>query len=148
MTTLRQALKLLDPQNDDHWTAAGLPKMEAVEAMTGQAHTREEVEQVAPDLRRSNAEPKAADPDTVAAAGDGAPEDTNAMPADGGAQPPIDNDHVAEGATQFSDEEVAANLGHEVGEGVKAGGLEGRVAQLEADLAFLRGLFGWPTRNS
>jgi hypothetical protein len=141
VTTLKQALKTLDPSNDEHWTTGGLPRMEVLEALVGKELTRADVEEVAPDLKRSTApELKVADP------------------------PPADNDHVAEGADQFpvgtgGGGPGAASLGEvqggggggagrDIGDGKKVGGIEGRVAELEADLAYLRKQFGWPTRSA
>jgi hypothetical protein len=132
MTTLKQALKLLDPQNDEHWTAGGLPRVEALEQLTGTQLSRADVEAAAPDLKRSNAE---------------------AAPAPAQPQPPADNDHVAEGTTKFPDGvmrsgDAAVLAGHEIEPGKKVGGVEARLAEVEADLAYLRKQFGWPTRSA
>jgi hypothetical protein len=156
VTTLKQALKTLDPANDEHWTSGGLPRMETLEALVGKELTRADVEEAAPDLKRSNApEPKAAaDTDN-----DPAPQPPNA--------PPVDNDHAAEGAVQLrvgtggggsgglsgdflggGGGPADAGVGRDIGAGVKVGSIEGRVAALEADLAYLRKQFGWPTRSA
>lgn len=51
-----EALAKLDPRNEDHWTALGLPAISAVEQFAGPAGvTRAMVNAVDPDLRRSNA---------------------------------------------------------------------------------------------
>lgn len=51
-----EALAKLNPNNDDDWTAMGLPAIAAVEKYVGRAGvTRAMVEAVAPDLRRSTA---------------------------------------------------------------------------------------------
>src|SRR5699024_6226507 len=41
-------------ENDNHWTADGLPKIEALKFTVGQSVTREDVNSVAPGLTRSN----------------------------------------------------------------------------------------------
>lgn len=53
-------------------------------------------------------------------------------PADAGSQPPADNDHVEKGAEQFWSGPTP----------------EERIAALEADVAFLRNQFGWPTKDA
>ena len=50
--SLRDAILSLDPANDDHWTASGQPKMEAVEATFGINVTRKDVDAVAWDINR------------------------------------------------------------------------------------------------
>lgn len=52
--TLVKALESLDTLNDNHWTAEGLPKLEALRFAYGSAVTRDEVEAVAPGYTRSN----------------------------------------------------------------------------------------------
>jgi len=49
---IRNAVGLLDAKNDDHWTAAGLPKVEAVEAILGSDLKRADIEAAAPDAKR------------------------------------------------------------------------------------------------
>ncbi|MFK4794660.1 hypothetical protein [Sphingobium sp. ZW T5_29] len=46
------ALALLDGTNDDHWTAAGLPKVESVAELIGKTVTRKAIEEAAPDAKR------------------------------------------------------------------------------------------------
>lgn len=46
------AIALLDGKNDDHWTAAGLPAVEAVAELTGKAVSRKAIEEAAPDAKR------------------------------------------------------------------------------------------------
>lgn len=55
-TKIQEALKQLDPANDDHWTADGLPRMDAVEKLVGSSDiTREDVTNAAPDFTRDTA---------------------------------------------------------------------------------------------
>lgn len=50
---LRRAVMSLDPEDDGHWTFAGLPSMKAVEALYGSAAiTRADVEEAAPGYTR------------------------------------------------------------------------------------------------
>ena len=55
--TLRTALvEGLDPENDDHWTDAGIPKMAAVEIIYGSSDIlRDHVDQVLPGFTRDAA---------------------------------------------------------------------------------------------
>lgn len=53
--TLEEAIEKLDPDNDEHWTQQGLPKLEPLVEMLGKPVTRKEVEQVAPDANRDEA---------------------------------------------------------------------------------------------
>lgn len=49
---INAAIALLDGANDDHWTAAGLPAVDAVAEIAGKPVTRAAIEAVAPDLKR------------------------------------------------------------------------------------------------
>ncbi|UUV44783.1 hypothetical protein RCRUDOLPH_16 [Rhodobacter phage RcRudolph] len=51
--TVADALQALDPANDEHWTARGVPSIEAMVKLLGRPVTRAEVEEVAPDYTRS-----------------------------------------------------------------------------------------------
>lgn len=115
--TLRDALLMLDPANDDHWTAGGLPRMEVLEDFTGGNLTRDEVTALAPDLTRASAAAALADLDS----------DPEAIPV---------SEHDLDPAPGTVDP------------GVLYGScpLDERLAELEADMAFLRKQFGWPTR--
>ncbi len=58
MTTdaIRNALALLDPSNDEHWTKGGHPAMAAVQALAGdETITRAMIATVAPELTRESA---------------------------------------------------------------------------------------------
>jgi len=46
------ALHMLDNLNDDHWTTHGEPRLDAVEALSGEKVTRALVEELAPGLKR------------------------------------------------------------------------------------------------
>ncbi|WP_066795077.1 hypothetical protein [Sphingomonas soli] len=49
------AIDLLDPANDDHWTGAGLPAVDAVKAILGRDVTRAEINEAAPEFMRPTA---------------------------------------------------------------------------------------------
>ena len=53
MKELEEALLCLDPENDDHWTDAGLPRMSAL-AELGLELDRADVTKVAPRFTRTN----------------------------------------------------------------------------------------------
>lgn len=46
------AIGKLDKKNEDHWTAAGLPAVEAVAELTGKSVTRKAIAEAAPDALR------------------------------------------------------------------------------------------------
>jgi hypothetical protein len=46
------AIELLEPENNDHWTSAGLPAVEAVQSIAGKTVTRAQIEAAAPDAKR------------------------------------------------------------------------------------------------
>lgn len=62
-----EAVHALDPQNDEHWTADGQPRLDAVENMLGGDVSRKQVTNAAPDFTRSVAQ------DLVDAPKDGEP---------------------------------------------------------------------------
>lgn len=50
-----EALKKLDPVNDNHWTADGLPRLDTVKMLAGdQTLTRDSVTSIVPEFSRSN----------------------------------------------------------------------------------------------
>lgn len=49
-----EGLRKLNVENDNHWTADGLPKIEALKFTVGPSITREDVNSVAPGFTRSN----------------------------------------------------------------------------------------------
>lgn len=49
---IRENLALLDPDDDDHWTKAGLPDVEVVSDLVGAKVTRAQIGEAAPDFRR------------------------------------------------------------------------------------------------
>lgn len=53
--SLADALGALDPTNDDHWTAAGLPAMKVLEEWTGGNLTRDDVNAASSGYNRDNA---------------------------------------------------------------------------------------------
>lgn len=60
--TLAEALELLDPAEDSHWTADGLPAIAVLKELTGSHVTREEVTNLRPGFTR------AGEPDAVSEA--------------------------------------------------------------------------------
>ncbi len=56
MSKILEALSKLDTNNDNHWTADGLPRIETVRMLAGdQGITREQITAEAPDFSRSSA---------------------------------------------------------------------------------------------
>ena len=54
--TLNEALEALNPKHDDHWTADGMPRMDALHALLGHEDvTRADVTNAAPDFTREKA---------------------------------------------------------------------------------------------
>jgi hypothetical protein len=51
---LIQALGLLDPSNDNHWTGDGSPRLDVIKGFAGRAVTREEISGVSKDFSRKN----------------------------------------------------------------------------------------------
>ena len=51
---LREALSQLDTLNDDHWTAEGAPKIDAVKEIVGGPVTRQDIINAAPHFTREN----------------------------------------------------------------------------------------------
>jgi predicted RNase H-like nuclease (RuvC/YqgF family) len=49
---LKQAIRELDPKNDDHWTTNGAPLVALVSELVGREITRQEIIDVAPGLTR------------------------------------------------------------------------------------------------
>lgn len=52
--TLIEALKALDPQNDEHWTKEGSPLLNVLEQLAGKNYSRAEISAAAPDFSRTN----------------------------------------------------------------------------------------------
>jgi len=51
---LNEALAKLDPANDEHWTAEGLPRTDALAKLLGRTISRKEISEAAPELSRSS----------------------------------------------------------------------------------------------
>lgn len=49
---IKAAVEGLDPKNNEHWTAAGLPEVKAVKVALGADVTRAQIEAAAPDAKR------------------------------------------------------------------------------------------------
>lgn len=57
--SLADAIKSLDAKNDDNWTEAGLPAVDAVKAVYGADVTRKQIEEAAPGFVRPSDDPLA-----------------------------------------------------------------------------------------
>lgn len=55
MSDLKDALKQLDVNNDDHWTKGGLPMVDVVSHFHGEPVTRSDIAEVWPDFTRDAA---------------------------------------------------------------------------------------------
>ena len=53
---IKAALLGLSPDNDEHWTADGLPRLDAVENLLGASVTRKQLTNAAPDFNRAMAQ--------------------------------------------------------------------------------------------
>jgi hypothetical protein len=49
---IKAAIGLLDGANDEHWTAAGLPSVDAVAELAGKPTTRAAINEAAPEAKR------------------------------------------------------------------------------------------------
>lgn len=54
MKKIIEALKALDPQDDTHWTADGLPRVDVVEGLVGEPVTRQSITDAVAGFTRSN----------------------------------------------------------------------------------------------
>lgn len=55
---LIDALKRLDPKNDEHWVASGQPNLKCLETLLGEKVTRAQIDKVANGFTRENTEIK------------------------------------------------------------------------------------------
>lgn len=149
---INDALNKLDADNDDDWTTIGKPAMEAVNAHLPTPITRARLDEVAPDFSRP--EPASEDGDagdegnptgTGAVDGDEEPQSFILAPLKVEGQPsptgdPLDPPEVsglpAPGSLREEGEERWEDM------------VERRLTMLEADNAFLRKTFGWPTKDA
>ena len=100
--TIAQALAQLDPANDLHWTADGLPRMDAVAELVGDASiTRKMVTDAAPELTRASA---AAGASVDVETGDDADADADESDADANEDGEVEDEGEGEGEDE--DEEV------------------------------------------
>ena len=82
-----EALLGLSPGNDEHWTADGLPRLDAVENLLGASVTRKQLTNAAPDFNRALAQSVV---DEAASQGDTEPSDTDKTQPDADPQSPED----------------------------------------------------------
>lgn len=80
-----EALLGLSPGNDEHWTADGLPRLDAVENLLGASVTRKQLTNAAPDFNRAMAQSVV---DEAASQGDTEPSDTDKTQPDADPQSP------------------------------------------------------------
>lgn len=111
---IHEALLGLEPGNDEHWTADGLPRLDAVENLLGASVTRKQVTNAAPDYNRGRAQSlvdEAHDKDTAGPVDDSpdadAPEQDTDKDTAGNADYP-EADPLAEGS---GDEEAELDAG-------------------------------------
>jgi hypothetical protein len=153
-----EAVKSLDPANDEHWTSDGLPRLDAVENLLGAGVTRKQVTNAAPDFNRGHAQslvddahdeetagPTDEDPDNADAPEDA---DTEADPLSLGDQDETDDasaaddedddtDPLAEGpGDELDDLDDAVNKAQERVDMIRQGLEKGKVmlGDAEADL--------------
>lgn len=55
LPTLAEAIGMLDPENDAHWTSNNLPGLDDLERLTGKKVTRQEVDAIASGYTRAKA---------------------------------------------------------------------------------------------
>lgn len=85
------ALGQLDPNNDEHWTADGLPRMDVIEGIVGdKAITRQQVTQAKPGFSRAAALAATQQPAQAQGSQGSTEQGTQAAPA--AAQPPATTD--------------------------------------------------------
>lgn len=88
---IRNALSILDPGNDEHWTQAGLPSVEVIKDLVGKdGVNRSAIDAVASGFDRENQVLEADDQPDVA--------EGNDQPGDGVGDDQADDEPVAEGA--------------------------------------------------
>lgn len=80
-----EALLGLSPGNDEHWTADGLPRLDAVENLLGASVTRKQLTNAAPDFNRAMAQSVV---DEATSQGDTEPSDTDKAQPDADPQSP------------------------------------------------------------
>lgn len=119
---LAAAISLLDPENPDHWTADGKPKMAVLEEFTNGNLTRAEVEEAFPEFNRDTARAKDAEADAELAV------------------PMVKTAEIVAKAKEIG------SIGDKTSGAVPLSDVE-RIAALEADIAFLRKTLGWPTKE-
>lgn len=121
---IREALALLDPSDDNHWTAQGLPAMDTVCDLVGERVTRVQVSEAAPGFERPrddapaegqgepNALPELAGDVTISAE---APIVLDAKepapPAEASAPEPVDEREAAEAEAKARVAEIRARQG-------------------------------------
>jgi hypothetical protein len=138
---IKTALALLDVNNDGHWTAEGLPRLDALSEIAGENIKREQLNEVAPEFSRasgggfldttndpsSDAKPDAADdaPASAETASDADAEMADAETAVADANQAV-NDAQAAQAAAIADrdvvvaKQVSENSGGTPAEGIKA----------------------------
>lgn len=121
--SIAEAVKQLDPKNDNHWTADGLPRIDTLKTLTGdQSVSRESVEKAAPNFNREvaggenrtgNGTPETSTPTPTPAPAPAATPSAPADPmaaatADGWAKHPDAEGYHYKGDQVKTDAEVAA----------------------------------------
>lgn len=115
----------LDPKNDTHWTSDGKPAMDALNALLKAPITRKRLEEVAPDFRRPSQAPAQMPAGAIGTWV--APPSTDERREDGY----VEGDQSASDQAETLEQHILR-----------------RLDALEADNAFLRNQFGWPTKDA
>jgi hypothetical protein len=138
--SIEDALKQLDPKNNDHWTADGLPRIDAVRSLTGdQTIGREAVEKASPGFNREAAggENRPGTPPAAPAAPSGTTDPMVAAEADGWIKHPDTEGFHYRGQEVVADTELAtrypANDGTSGAQSAPSGG--GQTAEQPSDQA-------------
>lgn len=139
-----EAVRSLDPNNDEHWTADGLPRLDAVENLLGGDVNRKAVTNAAPDYSRSVArelvdadgEPPADEPpvdkDEVPAEDESA--ETETVPQSTEAVTPPDNDTASDDDEDEDDPLAEGPADEEAAMDEEILGLQERVDEIRAAL--------------
>jgi hypothetical protein len=147
---IKAALAKLDPANEDHWTNEGKPAMAAVNALLPTHITRDRLEAVAPDFSRPERPAEGASSSGDAGGAGAGAGSEEPQPPVGDPQSPVGDDPGLSNGGESGEGEiapVAVEPGSNHSESFEAHVLS-RLDALEADQAYLRKTFGWPTKDA
>lgn len=144
--TIDQALKALDPKNDEHWTSDGSPRMDKLQELTGdESLTRKQVKEAAPTFTRETAgEAPPEDPGvsqeteqgaTAAPPSEETPaEDQEKAQEDAEETPPADDQEQPEPPVEEIDEDAEEALAEESELTKELEAVDAELAEAEAEL--------------